>query len=161
MSLPNDLAFLRIALDEAKKCTPVQTAYSVGCLIVDPITHQILTKGYSRELDGNTHAEENALTKLLSQGTPSDRIQELKSLDMYCTMEPCSERLSGKKSCTDRILDVKGLIGRVVLGVREPDRFVRCVGAEKLRENEIVVVRCEDKEFSKECLEVARSQHYD
>ena len=160
MSLPNDLAFLHLALDEAKKCTPVQTAYSVGCLIVDPITHQILAKGYSRELEGNTHAEENALTKLLSQG-PSDRIQELKNLDMYCTMEPCSERLSGKKSCTDRILEVKGVIGRVVLGVREPDKFVRCVGVEKLQENGIVVVRCEDKEFTRECLEVARSQHYD
>lgn len=161
MSLRNDLDFLHLALDEAKKCTPVQTAYSVGCLIVDPVTHQILAKGYSRELEGNTHAEENALAKLLPQGTTSDRIRELKNLDMYCTMEPCSERLSGKKSCTDRILEVKGVIGRVVLGVREPDKFVRCVGVEKLQENGIEVVRCEDKEFSMACLEVAKSQHYD
>jgi pyrimidine deaminase RibD-like protein len=162
MSLPNDdHTFLRLALDEAKKCTPVQTAYSVGCLIVDPITRQILAKGYSRELEGNTHAEENALTKLLCQGTASDRIQDFKNLDMYSTMEPCSERLSGKKSCTDCILEAKGVIARVVLGVREPDKFVRCVGVEKLQENGVVVVRCEDKEFTKECLEVARSQHYD
>ena len=159
MSLPEDLAFLHLALDEAKKCIPVQTAYSVGCLIVDPRTHQILAKGHSRELEGNTHAEENALTKLLPQETPSERMKGLKNLDMYCTMEPCSERLSGKTSCTDRILEAKGLIGRVVLGVREPDTFVRCVGVEKLQENGIVVVRCEDEEFTKECLEVARSQH--
>src|SRR5215471_21712820 len=131
MPVPNDLAFLHLALEEAKKCTPVQTAYSVGCLIVDPVTHQIMAKGYSRELEGNTHAEENALTKLLSPGTTSKRIQELKNLSMYCTMEPCSERLSGKKSCTDRILEVKGVIGRVVLGVREPDKFVLCVGVER------------------------------
>ena len=161
MSLPEDLAFLHLALDEAKKCIPVQTAYSVGCLIVDPRTHRILAKGYSRELEGNTHAEENALTKLLSRETPSDQIKELKNLDMYCTMEPCSERLSGKKSCTDRILEANRVIGRVVMGVREPDTFVRCVGVEKLQESGIIVVRCEDEEFTKECLEVAKRQHVD
>ena len=78
---------------------------------------------------------------------------------MYATMEPCSERLSGNKPCTDRILEAGKLIGRVVLGVREPDTFVRCVGVEKLLENGIVVVRNEDEELEKECLEVARWGH--
>ena len=150
MSLPDDDRFLRLALNEAKICTPTPTAYCVGCVIVHPKTCQVLSTGYSREFPGNTHAEENALTKLQSRDT---------GLDMYVTMEPCSERLSGNKSCTDRILEADGLIRRVILGVREPDKFVKCVGVERLMEHGIIVVRNEDKELEKECLEVAKRGH--
>lgn len=153
MSLPDDDQFLRFALTEAKKCIPTSTAYCVGCIIVHPETREILATGYSRELPGNTHAEENALTKLLSKSP------ELNGLDMYATMEPCSERLSGNKPCTDMVLDAGELIRRVILGVREPDKFVRCVGVEKLQENGIIVVRNEDGELERECLEVAKRGH--
>jgi pyrimidine deaminase RibD-like protein len=153
MSVPDDDQFLRFALAEAKKCTPTSTAYCVGCIIVHPETRKILATGYSRELRGNTHAEENALTNLLSKSP------ELNGLDMYATMEPCSERLSGNKPCTDRILEAGNLIRRVILGVREPDKFVRCVGVEKLQENGIIVVRNQDEELERECLEVAKRGH--
>ena len=154
MSAPDDGAFLGLALEQAKKCTPTSTAYCVGCIIVHPVTRVVLATGYSRELPGNTHAEENALTKL-SQSSKS----QLSGLDMYVTMEPCSERLSRNKPCTDRILEAGGLIGRVVLGVREPDEFVDCVGVEKLQEHGIVVIRNEDEELERECLEVAKRGH--
>lgn len=157
MSLPDDDQFLRLALNEAKNCTPTPTAYCVGCIIVHPITRQVLATGFSRELSGNTHAEENALRKLLSQSSQSST--ELTGLDMYATMEPCSERLSGNKSCTDRILEAGGLIRRVILGVREPDKFVKCVGVEKLEEHGIVVVRNEDEELERACLDVAKRGH--
>jgi len=150
MSLDDDHKFLKLALEEAKKCEPTSTAHCVGCIIVDPTTRTVLSTGYSRELPGNTHAEENALAKLSKIGGP-----QLSALDLYATMEPCSERLSGNKPCTDRILEAVGLIRRVVLGVREPDRFVRCVGVEKLEEHGIVVVRNEDVDLEKECLAVA------
>ena len=152
MSLDDDREFLKLALEEAKKCEPTSTAYCVGCIIVDPATRTVLSTGYSRELPGNTHAEENALSKL-------PKIPQLAALDMYATMEPCSERLSGNKPCTDRILEAVGLIRRVVLGVREPDKFVRCVGVEKLEEHGITVVRNEDVELEKECLAVASRGH--
>jgi len=155
MSLDDDdHKFLKLALEEAKKCEPTPTAYCVGCVIVDPrpTPRTVLSTGYSRELPGNTHAEENALAKL-------PKIPQLGALDMYVTMEPCSERLSGNKPCTDRILEAVGLIRRVVLGVREPDRFVQCVGVEKLEEHGIVVVRNEDVELEKECLAVASRGH--
>jgi pyrimidine deaminase RibD-like protein len=157
MLSPDDQQFLRLALDEAKKCVPTPTAYCVGCIIVDRTTKSIVATGYSRELPGNTHAEENALTKLfnsrLSEGP------KLSGLDMYVTMEPCSERLSGNKPCTDRILEAGGLIQRVILGVREPDTFVQCVGVEKLQENGVIVMRNDDKELERECLEVAKRGH--
>jgi len=171
-----DRAFLRQALDEARKCDPTPTAYCVGCLIVDTRTHKILATGYSRELPGNTHAEECALAKLAKRegestnpagkgesGNAGEEVEDqdsrLMGLDMYVTMEPCSERLSGNKPCTDRILESAGSIGRVVLGVREPDTFVKCVGVEKLLANGIVVVRNDDVELEMECLEVAKRGH--
>lgn len=159
MALPDDLDFLRQALGEAKNCTPTSTAYCVGCVIVDSVTRKVLAAGYSRELPGNTHAEENALTKLLGDRSDSTQYTPLADLDMYVTMEPCSERLSGNKPCTDRIIEAGGLIKRVILGVREPDTFVQCVGVEKLQEHGIVVVRNEDEELERLCLEVARRGH--
>jgi pyrimidine deaminase RibD-like protein len=152
MSLDDDQKFLKLALEEAKKCEPTSTAYCVGCVIVDPITRTVLSTGYSRELPGNSHAEENALSKL-------PRVSQLGALDLYATMEPCSERLSGNTSCTDRILEAVGLIRRVVLGVREPDKFVKCVGVERLEQGGIVIVRNEDVELEKECLAVASRGH--
>jgi pyrimidine deaminase RibD-like protein len=152
--------FLSLALDEAKKCMPTPTAYCVGCVIVHPVTRAVLARGYSRELPGNTHAEENALKKILSKSIEHQESSTvLVGLDMYATMEPCSERLSGNKPCTDRILEAGQLIGRVILGVREPDKFVRCVGVEKLQENGIIVMRNDDEALEKECLEVARRGH--
>jgi len=169
-----DVSFLRQALDEARKCNPTPTAYCVGCLIVDTRTRKVLATGYSRELPGNTHAEECALAKLAIGGesinarqkgesSKSEEVDErdsrLRMLDMYVTMEPCSERLSGNKPCTDRILEGGELIGRVVLGVKEPRTFVKCVGVEKLLANGIVVVRNDDEDLERECLEVAKRGH--
>ena len=152
MTLPHDREYLLLALEEAKKCIPNATAYCVGCVIVNPSTSTVLSTGYSRELPGNTHAEENALAKLASH-------EELSGLDLYATMEPCSERLSGNKPCTDRILEAGSLIRRVVLGVREPDEFVKCMGVEKLQAHGVEVVRNEDEELENECLEVAKRGH--
>jgi pyrimidine deaminase RibD-like protein len=148
-----DQRLLRLALEQAKKCTPTSTAFCVGCVITDPQTHKVLATGYSRELPGNTHAEECALRKL------AESRRQYEGLDMYTTMEPCSERLSGNKPCADRILEANGLIGRVVLGVREPDDFVKCVGANKLRENGIMVVHNTDAELERECLRIAKLGH--
>jgi pyrimidine deaminase RibD-like protein len=147
MTLPQDREYLLLALEEAKKCTPTSTAYCVGCVIVNPATSTVLATGYSRELLGNTHAEENALAKLVSQ-------ERLTGLDLYAT-----ERLSGSKPCTDRILEAGELIRRVVLGVREPDKFVKCVGVEKLQSHGVEVIRNEDAELEKECLDVAKRGH--
>jgi pyrimidine deaminase RibD-like protein len=122
-------------------------------VIAHPETRIALVTGYSRELYGNTHAEENALTKLLSSE------KSYSGLDMYTTMEPCSTRLSGNKACTERIIDSGGVIRRVILGVREPDDFVLGVGMEKLRERGFIVVRNEDVELERECLEVAKRGH--
>ena len=84
--------YLLLALNESLKCQPSSTAYSVGCVLTVPsaslhsllppvlanafpwtwttqnVNHtstdrRVLSTGHSRELEGNTHAEMNAIDK--------------------------------------------------------------------------------------------------
>ncbi|EPQ26403.1 uncharacterized protein PFL1_06051 [Pseudozyma flocculosa PF-1] len=117
-----DYDLMVVALREADKCIPLTTAFCVGCVIaIQPMPNEavidsqtgILTTGYSRELPGNTHAEQCALDKLERlygrrrtsdpAGGRSAKEATIK-LDLYTTMEPCSERLSGNAPCVQRIL---------------------------------------------------------
>ena len=121
-SHPAHLRMMLLALQEADRADAVPTAFSVGCVLavnghalcrtpplgrMEPLR---LTTGYSRELPGNTHAEECAMEKLLRYcaRTPhaeaEARRREPLSLIMYTTMEPCSARLSGLMPCAKRIL---------------------------------------------------------
>lgn len=135
ISTPKNLENMRLALLEAQKCVATPTAYCVGAILTTS-SGAILATGYSRELPGNTHAEQCCLEKLAAQGVelPEDAA-------LYTTMEPCSERLSGNAPCVDRII-AAGKIKTVYVGVREPDKFVKVnVGLQKLREAGVKYVR--------------------
>ena len=157
------------ALREAEKCIPTPTAFCVGCVIAtmwpsDTGSSVILATGYSRELPGNTHAEANALTKArnLTQSDIAALFPSLDTLpsvddllhqaDVYTTMEPCSIRTSGLPACADALIDAQ--IKRCYIGVGEPDDFVTCEGARKLKEVGIEVIWL--KGMEDECLRVAR-----
>jgi pyrimidine deaminase RibD-like protein len=131
-----DLQFMRAAAAEAGKCVPSDAAYSVGAALVSP-QGALLALGYSRELPGNTHAEECALikAKALRDGLPA-------GCTMFTTMEPCSTRLSGKPSCTSLLIAAH--IARVVLAVEEPPAFVECHGIRELTAAGIRVDHCAD-----------------
>ena len=158
------------AVEEGKKCSCTETAYNVGAIITkldDQCQDEeiIVAKGYSRELPGNTHAEESALIKLgLSHLRDfEDAEEELKNqrlkedcadgkatgCALYTTMEPCSKRLSGNRSCTSRILAAK--VAKVVVGVQEPDKFVACEGTKMLQDKGIVVEYVNDESLINEC----------
>ncbi|KAJ6496746.1 cytidine deaminase-like protein [Mycena vitilis] len=163
--------FLRLALTEARKCASSPSAFSVGCVLAvvwpaDDSEPTVVATGYSRELPGNTHAEANALTKLLAltapqiqslfPGTTTPRMDEiLARLDVYTTMEPCSVRTSGLAPCADALIAAG--VRRCYIGVGEPDDFVKCEGAQKLKDAGVVVVWLAG--FEEECLEVARRGH--
>ena len=162
--------FLRLALDEARKCTPVPTAFCVGCVLTaayppgSGAQSVVLARGYSRELPGNTHAEANALAK--ARGLTSEQLRELfpsadesvtidsvlTHTDIYTTMEPCSVRTSGLAPCADAVIAAR--IKRCFIGVGEPDDFVKCEGAQKLKDAGVEVIWLAGME--QECLEVAR-----
>jgi pyrimidine deaminase RibD-like protein len=136
-----------MAIEIARQCVPVETAYNVGALMFSD-DGELLTSGYSRELPGNTHAEENCLTKYAElYGTKPF------TGTLYTTMEPCSIRLSGKTSCSELLIKYK--VPRVVIAVHEPARFVaNCTGIEDLRKNGICVDFINDESILNSCMEL-------
>jgi pyrimidine deaminase RibD-like protein len=125
------LEYLSLALSLARKSPPKPTNFCVGALLVDASSHEILSTGYTLELEGNTHAEQCCLAKLASQGhVTEDEVGEVIPVGtvLYTTMEPCWFRLSGNLACVQRILDTKKGghpgIQTVVCGVKEPEKFV-------------------------------------
>lgn len=126
----------------------------------------VLTGGYSRELPGNTHAEANALTKarnlsseqlsemfLMSPGNNTPTIDDvLRHTDVYTTLEPCSVRTSGLAPCADALVASK--VPRCFIGVGEPEDFVQCEGAQKLKAAGCQVIWV--KGLEEECLAAAR-----
>ncbi|GAB5591489.1 hypothetical protein Unana1_06389 [Umbelopsis nana] len=125
-----DLHFMRMAIEQANLSQPVESAYCVGAVLVDA-TGQVLSTGYSRELPGNTHAEQCALDKLSDSRMAENAI-------CYTTMEPCSTRLSGNKPCVERLIEAK--VKKVIMGVKEPPNFVECSGVDLLRQADIEVL---------------------
>jgi diaminohydroxyphosphoribosylaminopyrimidine deaminase / 5-amino-6-(5-phosphoribosylamino)uracil reductase len=124
MSDSPDERWMRLAIELAWRCPPSPTAYSVGAVIVDANGDEI-SRGFSREGDPLVHAEESALGKL---GADDPR---LAGATIYSTLEPCSQRKSRPRTCTQLII-AAGL-RRVVIGWREPPLFVAdCQGYELL-----------------------------
>ncbi|MBI4030628.1 MAG: dihydrofolate reductase family protein [Proteobacteria bacterium] len=121
---PADKALLARATELAFLCPPTDRAYCVGALIASK-DGAVLSTGYSREWEGNWHAEEIAIEKARRAGT------DLTGAAIYSSMEPCHPRLSGKKSCTEHIADSD--IARVIFCLKEPLHFVQCRGEERLR----------------------------
>ena len=129
---PDDVRWLRHAIDLSRKCPPSPIAYSVGAIIVDAAGNEIAS-GYSRDTDPHVHAEESALSKL-ERGDP-----RLATATFYSTLEPCTERRSRPQPCTNLILATG--IPQVVIAWREPALFVAdCQGVEQLREAGVTVL---------------------
>ncbi|MGY0231398.1 dCMP deaminase [Longispora urticae] len=125
------------AIREADKCPPDEKAYSVGAIIVGSDGKE-LSRGFSREV-GRFHAEESALEKLDAEDP------RLATATIYSTLEPCTERKSGRMSgtlgsCTALIL--RAGIKVVVIAWTEPDYFVAdCVGVETLEAAGVTVIQ--------------------
>jgi pyrimidine deaminase RibD-like protein len=116
VNYPDDGRWMRLAVSLARQSPPSDTAFSVGAVIVDAAGTE-LSRGFSREGgDPAVHAEESALGKL-SPGEP-----RLAGATIYSTLEPCSQRRSRPRTCTELII-AAGL-RRVVIAWREPALFV-------------------------------------
>lgn len=138
-----DRQWLWAAIELSRLCPPSPRAYSVGAIIVDRDGAE-RSRGYSRDRAPLVHAEESALAKLAGGGA------DLAGATMYTSMEPCSARRSRPWTCADLIIAAG--FARVVLALREPPLFVKCVGVELLRRAGIEVVTV--AEFGAEVLAV-------
>lgn len=131
-----DHRWMTLAIEISRQCPPSPSAYCVGAVIVDEHGAEI-SRGYSRETDEHVHAEESALAKL---GRDDPR---LKKATIYSTLEPCSQRKSRPRSCTQLVLEAE--IPRVVIAWREPSLFVAdCQGYEILTSAGVEVVELAD-----------------
>ena len=157
---------MREALEEARKSPPKPSNYCVGALLVDLETGEVLSRGYTLEVEGNTHAEQCCLVKLAqAHGLPEERVGEVlpPNTAIYTTMEPCNLRLSGSLPCVDRVLRTKQSDGtpaikKVYLGVKEPEKFVgENQGRTKLEKHGIECVHVPGLE--EEILKVATAGH--
>ncbi|MGH4015347.1 MAG: deaminase [Pseudonocardiaceae bacterium] len=135
---PADYRWMRLAIELAYQCPPSPGAFSVGAVIVDENGEEI-SRGYSRETDSHVHAEESALAKLASDDP------RLKTATVYSTLEPCSQRKSRPRTCTQLILAAG--VPRVVVAWREPSLFVAdCQGCELLANAGVAVIEISDLE---------------
>ncbi|HEV7451804.1 MAG TPA: deaminase [Pseudonocardiaceae bacterium] len=133
---PADYEWMALAIELAHQCPPSTGAFSVGAVIVDEHGEEI-SRGYSRETDSHVHAEESALAKL------SNDDPRLKMATIYSTLEPCSQRKSRPRTCTQLIVEAG--IHRVVMAWREPSLFVAdCQGYELLANAGATVVEIPD-----------------
>ncbi|WP_406488276.1 dihydrofolate reductase family protein [Streptomyces phaeochromogenes] len=110
-----DHRWLALACELAAECPPSRTAFSVGAVVVAADGTE-LARGYSREADPVSHAEEAALAKI-EPGDP-----RLATATVYSSLEPCARRASRPAPCARLILDAG--VRRVVTAWREPDTFV-------------------------------------
>jgi tRNA pseudouridine synthase 8/2,5-diamino-6-(5-phospho-D-ribitylamino)-pyrimidin-4(3H)-one deaminase len=145
--------YMALAIDEAKKSEPTPTAFCVGALLVN--SGKILATGYSRELPGNTHAEQCALEKYFTE----NKVDEVPpGTELYTTMEPCSLRLSGNEPCLDRVIKQNGNISSVFVGVMEPSTFVKNnVSYDKLTNAGINYIKVDG--FDEEAVKIAAKGH--
>ncbi len=147
-SSEDHLSYLRQALDLARKSPPKPTNFRVGALLVsypndEILSAKVLSTGYTLELEGNTHAEQCALSKLASQHSiPESELGTVltpeANVTLYTSLEPCGVRLSGNTPCVRRIIATRSLpyqsdsaggnaggIRKVVFGAKEPGTFVK------------------------------------
>jgi pyrimidine deaminase RibD-like protein len=128
----NHQALMQEALEQARLSPPKPSNFCVGALLVDGDNGEVLSRGYTLELEGNTHAEQCCLAKFAQAfGVPEARVGEVLPANsaIYTTMEPCNLRLSGNLPCVDRIIRTKckeghSVIRKVYIGVKEPEKFV-------------------------------------
>ena len=163
--------YMTYALEQAQLSPPASTNFCVGAVLVDGDANAIISTGYSLEIppdslgdSGTTHAEQCCFVKVAQKhNLPEERIGEVLPANtvLYTTMEPCNKRLSGNRTCVDRIMRLNGAIKAVYVGVKEPEVFVSpehgTTGRKKL-ENAGVAVRFVEG-MSERILEVATAGH--
>jgi diaminohydroxyphosphoribosylaminopyrimidine deaminase / 5-amino-6-(5-phosphoribosylamino)uracil reductase len=124
-----DLSWLRQAIELSRQCPPSETAFSVGAVLVSD-AGDVISTGYSRELDPKEHAEEVALAKAGDD-------PRLPRATLYSSLEPCLSRASRPRSCAELIMAAG--IGRVVIAWLEPPLFASGGGAGRLRSAGVTV----------------------
>lgn len=128
--MTSDQKFMQIAIRLAGKGAGwVNPNPMVGAVLVN--RERIIGSGFHAYF-GGPHAEVNAFLSVL----PSDR-PLIEGSTLYVTLEPC-DHYGKTPPCTNLILENK--IGRVVIGMADPNPAVNGKGISKLKQNGIEVL---------------------
>jgi pyrimidine deaminase RibD-like protein len=125
----DDNRFARLAIDEARKSVAENDGRPhpmVGAVVVK--NGQLLATAHRGEVEGN-HAEYMALEKRLADSAVA-------GATVYTTLEPCTTRNHPKIPCADRLIERK--VGRVVIGMLDPDPRITGRGLRRLRDANII-----------------------
>ncbi|KAB8243971.1 DRAP deaminase [Aspergillus flavus] len=148
--------YMECALEKARLSPPSPTKFCVGAVLVDADRNEILSTGYSMELPGdrpgdpgNTHAEQCCFIKV------ADQHNEYSSLYYH---GPCSRRLSGNRTCVQRILGLVSSLKVVYVGITEPETFIADNTGRKILEDAGVQVICVEG-MEDRILEVSTAGH--
>lgn len=122
-----ELEFMRLAVEEARLSVPEDARIhpKVGVVIVKD--GQVLAKAHRGEIRGS-HAEYIALEQKLPDAPLTDAV-------VYTTLEPCTTRTHPKISCAERLVERK--VGRVVIGILDPNSEISGKGQMRLQEASI------------------------
>ncbi|MFR9524434.1 MAG: dihydrofolate reductase family protein [Rikenellaceae bacterium] len=118
-----DIKYLEQAIELSRNCSPSATSYCVGAVIVTAKGE--IFEGYTHQTSPTHHAEQEAVIKALECGT------DLKGATMYSSMEPCSQRSSEPRSCSQIIIEHQ--FARAIFALYEPNCFINCNGALNMR----------------------------
>lgn len=123
--------FARTAIGESRKSVAEDDGRvhpRVGTVVVKD--GKVLAVAHRGEIASGNHAEFVALEKKLADVS-------LAGATVYTTLEPCTTRNHPKVPCAERLIERK--VGRVVIGMLDPDDRIRGRGLIKLRDANVAV----------------------
>jgi pyrimidine deaminase RibD-like protein len=129
-----DEQFMRRAIEESKKSKDENDGRvhpKVGAVIVKD--GNILVTAYRGEIASGDHAEYTALERKLGD-------KNLAGTTIFTTLEPCTKRGHEKTPCAERI--ILRHVGRVVIGMLDPNPAIQGKGVYKLKIAGIEVAFC-------------------
>lgn len=130
MPTKREMQYMRLAIQEAKRCRAEDDRIHphVGAVVVRD--DQVLGSACRGDQASGEHAEFTVLEKKLPR-------EALARSTVYTTLEPCTTRNHPKLPCADRLIERR--VGRVVIGMLDPDQRITGRGVLRLRRAGIAV----------------------